>query len=164
MESIGPLGNLNCNWTWLEFLWLNKQKFVLRRNDICLWPEAVHDVGVVSVEVGRERTAQGSGQPRRPVWRVVDPRPGGEHRARHQDHPLEVRLPDHGAVDQVLHAGGPHPLQHLHLNTGSNAGYPNLLLFMGILILKACCRLFTILPSGNEHSNNLFYFVSQEKT
>ena len=80
---------------------------------------------MVSVKVGRQGAAQGRGQPHRPVRGVVDPGPGGEHRARHEDHSVEVRLADHGAVDQVLHAGGPHSLRYL-----------NLLPLIGILLFK----------------------------
>ena len=66
----------------------------------------------MGVEVSRQGAPQGHGQSDGSVRRVVDPRPGGEHGAGHEDDAVEVGLSDHGAVDQVLHAGRPHSLQH----------------------------------------------------
>ena len=86
-------------------------------------PEAVPDVGVMGVQVSRQGTAQCHGQSHGPVRRVVDPRPGGEHGAGHEDDAVEVRLSDHGTVDQVLHTGRPHSL----------CGNKNFLIFRGIL-------------------------------
>ena len=53
-------------------------------------PEAVPDVGVMGVQVSWQGTTQGHGQSDGPVRRVVDPRPGGEHGAGHQDDAVEV--------------------------------------------------------------------------
>lgn len=176
-----PFWDQNFNRTWLEFLLLNKQNFCwpkqrpeLRSKLSKLWspsfwvglsdclppllkcsPEAVSDVGVVGVQVSREGTAQGHGQSHRPVRRVVDPGPGGEDRARHEDDPVEVGLSDHGAVHQVLHTGRPHALQHQLLVRIGKWKQERIYSFF-----KTCWRLFTILLSGNEHWNNLFYFVS----
>ena len=66
----------------------------------------------MGVEVSWQGAAQGHGKPYGPLRRVVDPRPGGEDGAGHEDDPVEVRLSDHGAVYQVLHTGRPHSLQH----------------------------------------------------
>ena len=83
---------------------------------LCWWPETVQDVGVVGVEVGGQGAAQLPGEAHGGVGGVVDPRPGGEHGARHEDDAVEVRLPDHGAVHQVLHAGRAHSLHNRHVS------------------------------------------------
>ena len=99
-------------------------------------PEAVDDVGVMGVEVSRQGTPQGHRQSDGPVRRVVDPRPGGEDGARHQDDSVEVRLSDHGAVHQVLHTGRPHTLQQCNIifSSGLQSGNKkNLLIFQNLL-------------------------------
>ena len=58
---------------------------------------------MVGVEVGGQGAAQLPGEAHGGVGGVVDPRPGGEHGARHEDDSLEVRLSDHGTVHQILH-------------------------------------------------------------
>ena len=65
----------------------------------------------MGVEISWEGTAQGHGQSDGRVGRVVDPGPGGEDGARHEDDAVEVRLSDHGAVHQVLHTSRSHSLQ-----------------------------------------------------
>ena len=67
---------------------------------------------MVGVEVGGQGAAQLPGEAHGGVGGVVDPRPGGEHGARHEDDAVEVRLPDHRAVHQVLHARRAHPLHN----------------------------------------------------
>ena len=71
---------------------------------------------MVGVEVGGQGAAQLPGEAHGGVRGVVDPRPGGEHGARHEDDAVEVRLPDHGAVHQVLHAGRAHSLHNRHVS------------------------------------------------
>ena len=73
-------------------------------------PEAVQYVGVMSVEVSRQRTPQLLGELHRGLRGVVHPGPGGEHGPRHEDDPLEVRLADHRTMDQVLDTSSPNTL------------------------------------------------------
>ena len=118
-------------------------------------PEAVSDVGVVGVQVSREGTAQGHGQSHRPVRRVVDPGPGGEDRARHEDYPVEVGLSDHGAVHQVLHTGRPHALQHqllVRIESGNKKEFTHFSKLVGDFLRYFCLEMnieiiyFTLCP------------------
>ena len=77
---------------------------------------------MVGVEVGGQGAAQLPGQLHGVLRGVVNPGPGGEHGARHEDHPLEVRLADHGAVHQVLHTGRAHALGRHNNNYGNLRG------------------------------------------
>ena len=80
-------------------------------------PETVQYVGVMSVEVSRQRTPQLLGELHRGLGGVVHAGPGREHGPRHQDHSLEVGLADHRTVDKVLHTCSPHTLKYLNFNS-----------------------------------------------
>ena len=80
-------------------------------------PEAVQYVGVVSVEVSRQRTPQLLGELHRGLCGVVHAGPGREHGPRHQDHTLEVRLADHRTVDKILDTCSPNTLKYLKVPT-----------------------------------------------
>ena len=89
---------------------------------------------MVSVQVGGQGAAQLLGQLDGVLRGVVHPGPGGEHGARHEDHPLEVRLSDHRAVHQILHTGRAHTL--------------------GSQILHSTVQLYTLAPSRDRDMNS----------
>ena len=175
-----PFGDQNYNRTWLEFLLLNKQNFcwLKQRPELCveniciLWSQIIAYISETITEGVRAHRRQSMML----VWWVWRSAGRGHPKATASLTALSAGLltldqeekmePDMrmtlwkwdclimGLCTRYSTLAAPTPC-NIIFSSGFQSGNKKIYSFF-----KTCCRLFTILLSGNEHWNNLFYFVS----